>query len=121
MNKGKQELLDKCIKLDHFEEPPILGGIYIIPTRYKHDSGYKIMYIVGHTPYKQREEEKYYLLDTGCDVVDFDNFLRKVFIYDLHLDINTSGIIHIWSNSHNMKCVFRLSSCVLEMVDKPKN
>lgn len=120
MNKEKQELLDKCIKLKTMlEEPPILGGIYIIPTRYKHDSGYKIMYIVGHAPYKGNEEEKYYLLDTCCDVVDFDNFMSKnTTIRDLHLDIKPSGIIHIWSNRQNMKSGFRLSSCTFEMIDK---
>lgn len=121
MNKEKQELLDKCIKLKSvLEEPPILGGIYIIPTKYKHESGYKIMYIVGHTPFRRNEETQYYLLDTCCDVVDFDGFIKNTPIHDLHLDITPSGIIHIWSNYQNMKSGFRVSSCTFEMVDKTK-
>ena len=118
MNKEKQELLDKCIKLEIIEEPPILGGIYIVPTRKIHESGYKIMYVVGHTPFKTTEETKYYLLDTICDVVDFGSFIYENSINDLHLDIQSSGIIHIWSNHQNMKCGFRLSSCTFEMVDR---
>lgn len=120
MNKEKQELLDKCKKTSISGDVPILGGIYIIPTKFKHDSGYKIMYIVGHTPFRRKEETEYYLLDTCCDVVDFDNFLNSMLINDLHLDMTTGGIIHIWSNRQNMKSIFRVSSCSFEMVNKEK-
>lgn len=118
MNKGKQELLDKCIKLQFDEPVPKLGGIYIIPTQYIHDSGYKIMYIIGHEPYQQGKKEKLYLLDTGCDVVDFEHFMKNKLINDLHIDINKSGIIHIWSNSQNMKNIFKLSNCTFEMENR---
>ena len=118
MNKEKRELLDKCITLPScLDEPPILGGIYIIPTRRKHESGFKIMYVVGHTPRIYGEEEKYYLLDTICDVVDFDSYIGGVLIHDLHLDITPGGIIHVWSNYQNMKSWFRVSNCTFEMED----
>lgn len=43
MNKDKKELLGKCIDLPFEKQAPILGGIYIVPTNKKHESGYKIM------------------------------------------------------------------------------
>lgn len=120
MNKEKQELLDKCLKLEQFDEIPILGGIYVVPTRYKHDSGYKIMYIIGYTSYKTNEEQKYYLIDTCCDVIDFVDWFNGESIKDLHIDITPGGIIHIWGNYQNMVNRFNLSSCMFEMIDKQK-
>lgn len=117
MNEGKKELLDKCIKLNYIDEVPILGGIYVIPTNFKHDSGYKIMYIVGHTPFK-KNECKYYLIDTYCDVIDFESYFSKKDIKNLHIDIDTNGILHIWSRSQNMKNIYKLSNCSFEMVEK---
>lgn len=119
MNKEKQALLNKCVKLPFNEKMPIFGGIYIIPTQYKHDSGYKIMYIVGHTPWEFKKTPTYYLIDTCCDVVDFGQILNlSPTIEDLHIDITTGGVIHVWSNSQNMKAIFKCSSCSFEMVSK---
>ncbi len=119
MNKEKLELLEKCIKIKSDQEIPILGGIYIIPTKYKHDSGYKIMHIIGHT--RDYEECKFYLLDTCCDVIDFGQFVNENIIRDLHLDIKPSGIIHIWSNRQDMRNIFRCSNCSFEMLDRGNN
>ena len=119
MNKEKQALLDKCIDIrDRDIRDLILGGIYIIPTRYKHDSGYKIMYIVGHTPHNPDVESTYYLLDTMCDVVNFDSWWSKVPIQDLSIDMSMGGILHVWSFRQNMKCEYNVSSCSIVMVDK---
>lgn len=112
MNKGKKEFLNNCKYLKFTEEPPILKSIYIIPTQYKHDSGFKIMYIVGEDLYGEK-----YILDTGCDVVNFGNFIGKNMINDLNIDINQNGIIHIWSYKQKIKCGFRVSSCTFEMID----
>lgn len=121
MNKEKQELLDKCIEWTHDMCETLLGGIYIIPTRRKHDSGYKLMYIVGHTPYEPDKETQFYLLDTYCDVVDFGDYVfmkAKVPVNDLHLDISPGGVIHIWSNAQNMKVGYTGSSCTFSMVER---
>lgn len=121
MNKEKKALLEKCEDMTKFclytNDIPLLGGIYIVPTRYKHPSGYKIMYIVGHTP-RIYEEEKLYLLSTVCDVVDFDSWLDGVRIKDLHVDITMGGIIHIWSNRQYFRCDRNGDICRFEMVEK---
>jgi len=120
MNKEKKALLEKCVdmRFNFGEEIPILGGIYIVPTRYKHDSGYKIMHIVGHSPRKTGKEERLYLIDTICDVVDFESYYNKIPINDLHIDISMGGILHVWSNTQYMKCHYNVSACSFEMVGK---
>lgn len=111
MNKEKTKFLNECIDLPYTKEPPILRSIYVIPTDFKHDSGYKIMYIIG-----QDLEKNKYILDKGCDVIDFESFWSKIKIEELHIDITPGGIIHIWNNRQNMKCTSRVSSCEFEMV-----
>lgn len=112
MNKFQKELLEKCIKTKHDEELPLFDGIYILPTNKKHDSGYKIMYIVGHDV----KEDKYYLLDTYCDVVNFGYLVRE--LKELNIDILDNGIIHCWSNYQLIKSGFRFSSCTFDFVDR---
>lgn len=118
MNKDKKEFLDKCIKLKFTDEVPILGGIYVIPTNLKHESGYKIMYIIGHTPFEKNEEGKYYLIDECCDVIDFISWYGGAKIENLHIDITTSGIIHIWSTTQNLINLVNLSNCSFEAINK---
>lgn len=117
MNKEKKALLEKCIdmRMGALSELPI-GGLYIIPTQYKHDSGYKIMYVVGHSPRGLYEEEKLYLLSMGSDVVSFESWVSDIPIKDLNMDISPGGIIHIWSFTQNMKCRFNCSNCQFEMM-----
>lgn len=113
MNKWQKKILEMCKHIKRGEEIPLLDGIYILPTTRKHDSGYKIMYIVGYT------EEEYYLLDQICDVVDFEKYLtHDKSINDLHLDIHDNGVIHLWSNHQKMKSIFRVSCCTFDFVNK---
>lgn len=112
MNKFQRELLDKCKDIELTEDIPLLDDIYILPTTRKHDSGYKIMYIVGLS----RKKDQYYLLDTYCDVLDIGEFMSLA--KDIHIDIQDNGIIHIWSNYQLFRSVFRVSSCTFEMVDR---
>ena len=112
MNKFQKEILDKCEKVKFDDELPLLDMLYILPTQRKHDSGYKIMYIVGINCKK----EKYYLLDTYCDVVDLGYFYNNV--KDLHIDIKENGIIRLWSNRQLFKSEFRVSCCTFDMVEK---
>lgn len=124
MNKAQKELLDKCKKLNMEEKLPLFKGIYIIQQRKLHDSGYRMMYVIGHTSYdKEKKDSEYYLIGTYSDVVDFQPVWAKYIkgsneMCDLHLDIDKNGIIHIWTNSEksfNCYCPC-VSSCTLEVV-----
>lgn len=125
-NKKAQELLDKAIKLNYNDKIPLFKGIYIIQDRKLHDSGFRLMYIIGHTEYdKELKDFKYYLISNGCsDVIDFmpifDKYIKNKYdMCDLHLDINRNGLIHIWTNSDkklNIRYGLHLSSCSFEIV-----
>lgn len=123
--KAKQELLDKAIKLNYDSEIPLLKGIFIIQERTLHDSGYRLMNIIGHTEYdKEIKDFKYYLISCCSDVVDFGPLFERYIkgnysMGDIHLDINRYGIIHIWTNNNKwLKCWgTNLSSCSFEFID----
>lgn len=114
MNKFQKELIEKCKEVSQFEDTPLFDDIYILPTTRKHDSGYKILYIIGQT----RKDNKYYLLGTYCDVVDFGEFNTP--IKDLHVDVLNNGIIHYWSNYQQFESIFRVSNCTFKMVKRKK-
>lgn len=112
MNKKQRELLDKCKQIRHFEQVAPLDDIFILPTRRNHDSGYKIMYVVGYN----REENKHYLLDVYCDVINLGYFTQQ--LRDVNIDIPEDGIIHFWSNKSKFINQHRVSSCTFDAVDK---
>ena len=121
---NKEELLKKTIKLEYGENMPLFKGIYIIQQRKLHDSGYRMMYVIGHTEYdKEIEDFKYYLISACSDVINlqpaFEKMLKGEYnICDFNLDINRNGLIHIWTNSpKKIKCDFPwVSSCTFEVV-----
>lgn len=96
----KEELLKKAkvIGLGKEEIVPLLQGVFIIQQRRLHDSGYRLMYVIGHTEYdKEINDFHYYLLSQCSDVVDIGDMLEHN-CTDIHLDINKNGIIHLWTN-----------------------
>lgn len=111
MNKKQQELLDKCVRVNVRDDIPLLDGILIIQQRRLHDSGYRMMYVIGQI----FEDDKYYLLSTYSDVIDIGNMFSNPAHYDVHLDINSNGIIRIWSNGKKFKSTFRVSSCCFDV------
>ena len=124
-NKKVQELLNKAIELKYGDEIPLFKGIYIIQEKKLHDSGYRLMNVIGHTEYdKELKDYKYYLISCCSDVIDFEPIfdkllLREYDMCDLHLDINKNGLIHIWTNSDKkLSCRYglHLSSCSLEII-----
>ena len=125
MNKAQKELLDKCINVDFNTKMPLFKGIFIIQQRKLHDSGYRMMYVIGHTDYDEKIKDfHYYLISCCSDVVDFqppfEKYLHKEKgMCDIHLDINKNGIIHMWNNSkeHFQCCCPHVSSCTFELVD----
>lgn len=125
MNKEAQKLLDKAIQLKYGDEIPLFEGIYIIQQRKLHDSGYRLMYVIGHTEYeKELKDFKYYLISCCSDVIDFEPIFEKYLngnfdMCDLHLDIDKNGLIHIWTKSNKkLSCKYglNLSNCGLEIV-----
>lgn len=116
-NKEAQKLLDKAIKLDYGDEIPLFEGIYIIQERRLHDSGYRLMNVIGHTEYdKELKDYKYYLISCYSDVIDFKSIYDMCYLY---LDIDRNGLIHIWTDSNKKLSIRRLntSCCYIEIVD----
>lgn len=124
MNKASKELLDKCIELKINDKLPLFKGIFIIQQRKLHDSGYRMMYVIGHTEYdKELKDYKYYLISCCSDVIDFEPIFDKLLarnydMCDIHLDIDRNGIIHVWTNSEKrFKIEYPfVSSCTLEII-----
>lgn len=125
MNKGQKELLNKCVNVGWNGKMPLFKGIFIIQQRQLHDSGYRLMYVIGHTDYDEKLKDFHYYLISSCsDVIDFqppfEKYLhRENAMCDIHVDIDKSGIIHIWNRSDkHFKCTCPyVSSCTLELVD----
>ena len=125
MNKEQKKILEKAIRLPYTSRNyPLFSGIFIIPQNELHDSGYKMMYVIGHTDYNETIKDfEYYLLSSCSDVINFqplfEKYLKNDFdICDLHLDIDRNGIIHIWTNSKRKiqcQCPY-VSSCSFEVV-----
>lgn len=109
---NKYELLEQAKKVyfNELDKVPLLSGLYIIEHTKLHDSGYRLMSVVGHT-----KDFDYYLIDEYCDVLDLESFWSKVPLEDLHLDINKKGIIHIWSGRNMFKASHAVSSCVFDV------
>lgn len=123
-NKQAQELLNKAVELKHDDKIPLFKGIYIIQERKLHDSGYRLMNVIGHTEYdKELKDYKYYLISCCSDVIDFEPIFDKLLfgkydMCDLHLDIDKNGLIHIWTNSDKkLSCRYglHLSTCSFEI------
>ena len=55
-----QELLDKAVNLKYGDEIPLFKGVYIIQHRKLHDSGYRLMSIIGHTEYDKELDQLYF-------------------------------------------------------------
>jgi hypothetical protein len=112
---NKEELLNKAKKYNGEK----IVGVFIAQERKLHDSGYRLMNIIGHSEYdKGIEDFHYYLLSTCSDVVDFNGFFSNKKINELHIDINEKGIIHIWGGFKDcFKCNFiNVSNCMLETI-----
>lgn len=121
MNKEQKELLKKCKILSYDEDLPLFDGIYILPTNKIHDSGYKIMYIVGEVHNIKNEKydsTDYYLIDEYSDVVNLGYLTKNV--KEVNIDVKHQGIIHLWNNLQKFQNWFKSSSCTFEFVDRDK-
>lgn len=117
MNKKQNEFLEKCERVGICDKVPPLDEIFILPTNKRHDSGYKIMNIVGY----EYKTKKYYLLDTWCDVVNLGGYFSKEDISNINIDIAENGIIRLWNDKQRFISWSRVSSCGFLFVSKEAN
>lgn len=78
--------------------------LYIIPTRRKHDSGYKIMEIYGEV------NNKLYCLSKCSDVVDFEkaNFNYGDFSWFASFDMPEYNVIRIFArDNRKFRCIYK--------------
>ena len=113
---NKEELFNKCEKYDNQK----IIGVFIIQERRLHDSGYRIMNVIGHTDYDEDIEDFHYFLLSSCS--DVINLYGNLFnngkdLKQVNIDINKKGIIHIWSNYDKfMPRYMNISNCWLDNV-----
>jgi hypothetical protein len=113
MNKKQQEMIEKAerVNLEVLREIEF-DTVYILPQNKKHESGYKMMYVIGC------KDNTEYLIATYSDVIDFNYFNPKA--GDLHMDIEDNGIMRFWSNNYKIKVIYNSSCCMLEFIKKEK-
>ena len=115
----RKELLDLPVA-DYRDEIPLLDEFYVIPTKRKHDSGYRIMEIVG-VAYKKDKGGRYIgnefeaILDRGCDVIDFD-FWQRVKGGSISMDIHPeNGCPRFFSRGRKFEVIYRHSTFNVEL------
>ena len=120
---NKEELLNKAKVIEWGKQDtiPLLRGIFIVQQRKLHDSGYRLMYVIGHTDYDERKKDfDYYLISECSDVIDLGDYFSQFnsSCFGIHLDIDKKGIIHIWSDGkHRFKTKYlNLSNAGFEIV-----
>lgn len=98
---------------DFFEEIPLLQELLIIPTNEIHDSGYRIMTIIGIDDSIEYRKQ----IDVGCDVVHFEDYFQKSNGL-LRMDLLDNGIFHLFvTGKSKIKVLFRLSDFTFIVVN----
>lgn len=116
MNKYQKEMLINAVHIEDDKlREKIFEMIYILPQRKKHDSGYKMMYVLGTAT-----DKKTYLIATFSDVVEFENILKNKNFIDIHIDILYDGIIQFWCRRNNFKVEFNLSTCEFSLIERER-
>ena len=114
MNKTQKELVNKCKEISYGKAlSQKYDGIYFVPLKQKHDSGYNLLQVIGEIRHKV-EDYEYYIIDY-CDVIDFESYYEPCNpIRDLHIDCK-NGVYHIWSNRQKMIPQYLVSNAVFKM------
>jgi hypothetical protein len=112
----KKELLE----VEHercFVDVPLLDEIFIIPTRRKHDSGYRCMEIIGTN--KEGYKKK---LATYSDVFDVSQiFASRHNYYHLSMDIPECGVLRFFSGNFQFKVIYYgISTFQIDLVQRGK-
>lgn len=116
MNKVQKEMLEKCVNANtlDLEKIPLFDYIYMLPTNKKHDSGYKLMYVIGCVVDLKTKKEKLYLLDQYCDILNFGNYLSEN--HPIKIDVIENNIIRFFNNAYKFKCTYNCSHCCFDMI-----
>ena len=112
----KDELLNlaKKVRYQDLDKLPAFNCIYIIPQRKLHDSGYRMMYVIGE------RELNYFLLDDFSDVINIGDICSEKSFKDINMDITKNGIIRLWSRRFYLKCTTAVSNCIFDIEDVKK-
>ena len=125
----KKELLE-LPNSDWQEEIPLLDEIYVISTRRKHDSGYKILDVYGVA--RTNGKISYAKKISGCsDVIDFkmppimekyanDRFFNQYGVRLMGVDYEESNVARhfLFHNDYKFKVESAwLSSCCIRVVE----
>lgn len=112
----KKELLE----VEHeeiFVDIPLLDEIYIIPTRRKHDSGYRCMEVIGVNKdgYKKK-------LATYSDVFDIAQvFSTRHNFFHLSMDIPECGVIRFFNCNFQFKVIhYGISTFSVDLIQRGK-
>ena len=95
-------------------EIPLLDYFYIIPTKRKHSSGYKIMEIIGVNEKLEYKKK----LATFSDVVDIaEIFSDRHDYFTVSIDSPDYGVLRVFSINFKFKVQhFGISSFVVDLV-----
>ena len=116
-NIKREELLNLPQK--EFNKIEVYDWIIVVPTRRKHDSGWRLMALVGGKKVGKHYEPVE--LIGYCDDINW-RFPKNMNHNILRSDMTLSNCIRFWSNNHSFKVGTCLSSTDIEIIeDKPKH
>ena len=117
LNTIKREELLNLPQKD-FNKIETYEWIIVVPTRQKHDSGWRLMALVGGK--KVGDHYEPVELIGYCDDINW-KFPKNMNHNILRSDMTLSNCIRIWSNNHVFKVGTCISSTDIEIIeDKPK-
>ena len=117
LNTIKREELLNLPQKD-FNKIETYEWIIVVPTRRKHDSGWRLMALVGGK--KVGDHYEPVELIGYCDDINW-KFPKNMNHNILRSDMTLSNCIRIWSNNHVFKVGTCISSTDIEIIeDKPK-
>lgn len=115
----RKQLLE-VIPRENWYDEIICHSLVIIPTRRKHDSGYRKMDFVAINS----NQEPICRLSGYSDVLDImesEDFKHNTFTRAMCIDcLPKSGLLRLWSPYHNIKCGPALSSFEISLTKSNK-
>ena len=118
----KKDLLE-VEKENMFQPIPLLDIIYVIPTRRKHESGFKQMEIIGEAINNEGETTYIKKLATFSDVFDIcEIFTSRHQYFTLSMDIPECGVMRFFSQQNQFRVDhYGISSFCISIVERKNN
>lgn len=88
----------------------VYDGIYLVPTKDIHDSGYRLIAVVGERGKKPVE------IAAFCDVISWEDDSGIVRTDNLRMDMQTNNIVHVWSSHGRMEVGIAVSSLEIKWI-----